>query len=387
MSSVEGRQKLASAARFEQKLQRPENQLSALRLLQALTVKEIYGVKKQLDSVEAELRELQESNTADAARNEAIEKQLEELQKDKESFRLLISEAEAGTQSTNDSLESLRTKVSDAYFKLTADNVRFSKDIKTLNKQFDHHQERLCNVEKSLDDFRAKLPKSEDVAKLNDILVRLEPIVKSACDKVDRVSTLTNDQRETLKEAVDGHARVRHFLDAFIPKQDEFFEFLDNLPKVTPSSTSAELPTGAARDEGNITQLLLPPSSGPQPPQTAVQMIEQYNHFSSSYRIKRPKSDARFIRQYLKKIDHRASWFIQIRLQQEYPELVEYLQSPEISRRTDVMIFINMVRLSWDHVKAIMRKINGKELFTLLEKTQEVPEIPVASGGVQITIS
>ena len=86
MSSVEERQKLARAARFEQKLQRPENQLSALRLLQALTVKEIYSVKKYLDSVEAELRELQESNTADAVRNEAIEKQLEELQKDKESL-------------------------------------------------------------------------------------------------------------------------------------------------------------------------------------------------------------------------------------------------------------------------------------------------------------
>ncbi|KAI2640542.1 hypothetical protein GGS26DRAFT_538590 [Hypomontagnella submonticulosa] len=387
MSSTIETQKLASAARFEQKLQRPENQLNAIRLLQALTVKEIYGAKRQLDSIEAEFCELQQSNIAGAVRNEGVEKQLEELRKDKESFRLLISEAEGGTKNTKDSLESLRTKVKDEYFKLTADNVRFTKDIKTLNKQIDRHQERLCSVEKSVGDFRAKLPRPQDITKLNDRLARLEPMVKSMYDKLDKVSTLTRDQREVFKEAVDNQARIRRFLDTFIPKQEDFLEFLDKLPKPAPSSTSNEYFTDVAVDGGNATRLFTLPSSGPRPPLRAVQMLEQYNHFSSSYRIKRPKSEARFIRQYLKKIDHRAAWFIQIKLQQEYPELVESLQRPETSNKTDVMIFISVDRLSWDHIKTIMRKINGKELFSLLETGQEEQGMSTTNKRLQITIA
>lgn len=96
-------------------------------------------------------------------------------------------------------------------------------------------------------------------------------------------------------------------------------------------------------------------------------MLEQYNHFSNSYRIKRPKSETKFIRQYLKKIDRKAAWYIQMKLQQEYPDLVEPLQRAETSNKMAVMIFVDISKLRWDHVKIIMRRINGKELFGLLE--------------------
>lgn len=367
MRTEEETQKLVSIARLEDKLQQPGNQLNALRLLQALTVKEVYEAKRQLELVEERFCKLQEANVAEGGRNEGIEKQLDELRKDKEGLRSLISEADATTQNTKDSLESLRTKVSDEYFKLTADNARFGKDIKTLNKQIDRHQEQLSTVESALEGFRSKLPKPQDIAILNDTLARLEPMVKSMYDKIDKVSTLTLEEKEALAEAISNQGRVRNFLDTFVPKQEDFFQFLEKLHEANSQAVSSESFLQGAVNEASFNHLSNPPSSGPQPPLKAVQMLEQYNHFSNSYRIKRPKSEAKFIRQYLKKIDRKAAWYIQMKLQQEYPDLVEPLQRAETSNKMAVMIFVDISKLRWDHVKIIMRRINGKELFGLLE--------------------
>lgn len=239
MRTEEETQKLVSIARLEDKLQQPGNQLNALRLLQALTVKEVYEAKRQLELVEERFCKLQEANVAEGGRNEGIEKQLDELRKDKEGLRSLISEADATTQNTKDSLESLRTKVSDEYFKLTADNARFGKDIKTLNKQIDRHQEQLSTVESALEDFRSKLPKPQDIATLNDTLARLEPMVKSMYDKIDKVSTLTLEEKEALAEAISNQGRVRNFLDTFVPKQEDFFQFLEKLHEANSQAVSS----------------------------------------------------------------------------------------------------------------------------------------------------
>ncbi|KAG4221554.1 hypothetical protein PC116_g29970, partial [Phytophthora cactorum] len=362
MRTAEETQKLVNAARLEDKLQQPGNQLNALRLLQALTVKEVCEAKKQLDLIEERYRKLQEANAAESVRSESLEKQLDELRRDKEGLRSLISEADAATENTKDSLESLRSKVSDECFKLTADNARFGKDIKTLSKQIDRHEEKLCTVEDALESFRAKLPKSQDIAALNSTLARLEPMVKSMYDKLDKVSTLSLEEKQVLVDAISNQSRVRNFLDAFVPKQEDFFQFLEKLHEENPQAVSSgkdklqqavrystapltwlskdSLLKGAI-NEASFSQLSNPPSSGPQPPLKAIQMLEQYNHFSNSYRIKRPKSEARFIRQYLKKIDPRAAWYIQRKLQQEYPGLVDPLQRAEVSNKTAVMISID----------------------------------------------
>ncbi|KAI1107779.1 hypothetical protein F4804DRAFT_347454 [Jackrogersella minutella] len=370
MHPTEETQRLVKAAGLEEKLQQPENQLNTLRLLQALTIKEIYSTKRQLDTIESDFTKLQEANVAGGSRNECIERQLEELRGDRENFRLLISEAEATTQNTKDGLEGLRTKVSDEYFKLTADNARFGKDIKTLNKYIDHHREKLCTVEKALESYQSKLPRSQEISKINETLARVEPLVKSIYEKLDTVSKLTHDQKEALAETINDQAQIRRFLDAFIPKQESFFRFLEKLADVNSSTMPSEFPRAGA-NEGDYNQLMNLSSSGPHPPQKAVLMLEQYNHFSNSYRIKRPKSEAKFIRQFLKKIDHRAAWLIQMKLQQDYPELVETLEQAETSNKTDVMIFLNMEKLSWNHVKIVMRRINGKELFSILETTED----------------
>ncbi|KAI0842108.1 hypothetical protein F5Y06DRAFT_168015 [Hypoxylon sp. FL0890] len=372
MRPMEQTQRLFDAARLDEKLQQPENQQNALRLLQALTVKEIYASKRKLDSIEDGLCKLQEANAANGISNEHVEKQLAELRKDQETVRLLISDTEKITHNTRDGLESLRAKVSDEYFKLTADNARFSKDIKTLNKQVDRHKEQISTVETALEKYRSKLPTPQLVTELNDAVARLGPLVKSVYEKLDTASTLSPDQKKAMSDMLNDQARIRQFLDAFTPKQEDFFQFLEKLPEMNSPTLSEESILNRAMDEGKTdSQLFNPTLSGPQPPLQAIQMLEQYNHFSNSYRIKRPKSEARFIRQYLKKIDHRAAWLIQMRLKQEYPDLVDELPHPETSKKTDVMISLNVDRLSWDHVKIIMRRINGKELFNLLEMNEE----------------
>ncbi|KAI0889939.1 uncharacterized protein GGS22DRAFT_194232 [Annulohypoxylon maeteangense] len=368
MQPTEETQKLVRAARLEEKLQRPENQLNALRLVQALTIKEIYGAKRQLDLIEVGFSKLQEASIAEGNRNGTVEKHLEELRRDRENFQLLISEAEATTKNTKDDLDGLRVKLRDEYFKLTADNTRFSKDIKMLTKQMDHHQEQVSTVEKAVEDFRSTLPNPQDITTITETLARIEPMVKSLYEKLDSVSRITLDQKQALEETISDHARIREFLEGFIPRQDDFFQFLEKVPEMI-SSGDLSL-NGMANDE-NSSQLANFSTSCPQPPQKAVLMLEQYNHFSHSYRIKHPKSEARFIRQYLKKIDHRAAWLVQIKLQQEYPDLVEPLQFPEISNRTDVVIFLDIEKLTWNHIKIIMRRINGRELFNLLEMAEQ----------------
>lgn len=369
MRSREETERLTKVARLEGKLQRPENKLNALRLLQVLIVKEIHNAKTQMGLIEARFEKLQEAHAVEGIRNEAIEKQLEEVRKDKASFSLLLSEAKTTTQDTKDGLESLREKVSDEFFKLTADNARFSKDIKTLNRQVGCHQGRLGVVEEALDGFCAKVAESrEEVTKLNDTLSRLEPMVKSMYGKLDGISSVTMDQKEALRETVNDHARIRQFLDSFVPRQEEFFHFLEKLPEANSSAALGESLWGNSNHPASSA------SFTPQPPPKAHQMLEQYNHFSSSYRFKRPKSEARFIRAFLKKIDHRAAWLIQIKLHQEYPDLACQLEGgAEISRKRKVIFFISFERLCWEHVKAIMRGIDGKQLFKLLE-AEEGPD-------------
>ncbi|KAI1808303.1 hypothetical protein F4811DRAFT_291054 [Daldinia bambusicola] len=374
MRTAEETQKLVNAAKLEDKLRQPGNQLNALRLLQALTVKEVFEAKRQLDLIEERFCKLQEVEAAGNLRSEGFEKQLEEIRRDKEGIRALISDADTATQNTKDSLESLRSKVSDECFKLTADNARFGKDIKTLSKQIDRHQEKLCHVEEDIKYFRSKLPKTQDLAALNDTLARLEPMVKSMYDKLDKVSTLTLQEKQSLADAISEQTRVRSFLDAFIPKQDNFFQFLDKLHEAnSQAAVSSESLLKTAVDEASLNHLSsnppLPSSSGqsPQPPLKATQMLEQYNHFSHSYRIKRPKSEPRFVRQFLKKIDPKAAWYLQAKLRGEYPDLADLLPRPETSGKTAAAISIDVSRLRWEHVKAVMRRIDGKELFRLLE--------------------
>ncbi|KAI1416049.1 hypothetical protein F5Y13DRAFT_206980 [Hypoxylon sp. FL1857] len=372
MRSMEETQRLFSAAKLEEKLQQPENQQNALRLLQALTVKEIFAVKRKLDSIEGGLCKLQEANVARGISNESVENQLENLRKDQESLSVLISETDTTTHDTKDDLESLRAKVGDEYFKLTADNARFSKDIKTLNKQVDRHKEQICTVETALGNFRSQLPEPQQITELNDTVARLGPLVTSVYEKLNTACVLTLDQKKAMTEALNDQARIRQFLDAFTPRQEDFFQFLEKLPEMNSPTMSEESILNRAMDESRTgSQLFNRTLSGPQPPLKAIQMLEHYNHFSNSYRIKRPKSDARFIRQYLKKIDHKAAWLIQMRLQQEYPNLVDILPHAETSNKTNVMIFINVDKLSWDHIKIVMRRINGKELFNLLGMTSE----------------
>ncbi|KAI1404666.1 hypothetical protein F4819DRAFT_483390 [Hypoxylon fuscum] len=377
MRSAEETQRLSKAARFEDKLQRPKNQLSVLRLLQILTVKEVYGAQEQIALIEAGFRKLQEANAAEGVQNEAIEKQLDELRKDNEGFHQLLSEAEATAKDSKDNLESLRQKVSDEYFGLTADNARFSKDIRTLNKQIDRHWEKVGSVQRAIEYFGSKLPRShEEIIKLSDTLARLEPMVTSMHEKLDGVSTLASDQKEALVETINDQARIRHFLDAFVPRQDKFFQFLEKLSEMNSPALSTEslLETIATRGDRQRSQSI---SLGSQPPLKALQMLEQYNHFRSSYRLKRPKSDVRFIRSYLKKLDFKAAWLIQTKLHEEYSDLVDILDNPEKSNKTDVVIFISLDKLCWDQVKLIMHRINGKELFDLLEAEHVQLDIPV----------
>ncbi|KAI1469940.1 uncharacterized protein F4812DRAFT_420940 [Daldinia caldariorum] len=372
MRTAEETQKLVNAAKLEDKLRQPGNQLNAVRLLQALTVKEVFEAKRQLDLIEERFCKLQEANAAEGVRSEGLEKQIVEIRRDKEMLRSFLSEAEAATRNIKDGLESLRSKVSDECFKFTADNVRFGKDIKTLSKQIDRDHEKLGRVEEDLENVRASLPKTQDLAALNDTLARLEPMVKSMYDKLDRVATLTFREKQALTDAISEQAHVRNFLDAFIPKQDDFFQFLNKLHEAnSQAAVSSESLLNGAVNEASFAQLshpLPPPSSGlPQPPLKATQMLEQYNHFSSSYRIKRPKSEARFVRQFLKKLDPRAAAYMQRKLRQEYPDLARLLPRAETSPKTAVVFSVDVGNLRWEHVKTVMRRIDGKELFSLLE--------------------
>ncbi|KAI2629715.1 hypothetical protein GGR54DRAFT_635896 [Hypoxylon sp. NC1633] len=377
MRSVEETEKLAAATKLQEKLQRPENQLNVSRLLQVLTVKEIHAAKRQMSLIEDGFRKLQETSAAEGIRNESIDRQLEELRRDKEGFQQLISEAEATTQKTRDDLGNLRTKVTDEYFKLTADNVRFTKDIKTLGKQIDHHQEQFSTVENAIERLRSTLPEPQEMTKLNETLSRLEPMVRSVSEKVEKVSGVTDYRKESFMEFISDQGRIRTFLDAFIPKQERFFQFLDKLPELDSHTASYELSLNESMNGVNASYLSNSLTSGPQPPPKAHQMLEHYNHFSSSYRLKHPKSEARFIRAYLKKLDHRAAWFMQWKLHQEYPNLVNFLEHGETSNKTDVVIFINLDKLHWDHVKSTMRRIKPNELFSLLETDQGELDIPV----------
>ncbi|KAI1780009.1 hypothetical protein F4818DRAFT_437302 [Hypoxylon cercidicola] len=362
MPSSEETQKLSKDVRLMEKLRQPENKFNALRLLQLLTVQEVYSAKERVSSIESEFRKLQEANVAGGARDEGIEERLEELRKDMDVFRLLLSEVDTTTENIKTDLETVRGKVHDEFFRQKVEDTRFNKDIKVLNKEIDHHHAKISLVEKSIEDVRSKVTGCHEIAKLSDKLARVESLVTTMQAKLDSGSTLASDQKKALAETLEEQARVRQYFNAFTPKQEKFVEFLDKFieARAIPSESFPQTMV----DEG------------PEPPAKASQLMDQYNHFKTSYRLKRPRSEPRFIRAYLKKIDPVSSWYIQRMLLEANPDLVSVLENKETSNKTDVVIFINLDKLSWDHVKTTMHHMDTNKLFSLLESEHVELDIP-----------
>ncbi|XXG94677.1 translation initiation factor eIF4A [Hypoxylon texense] len=372
MPSAKETQRVAEDVRLLQMLRQPENKLNTLRLNQLLTVKELYGAKERISRIESEFRKLLDSSIVGGSRDE-IEKRLKEIREDNERLHLLVSEVDPSVQNTKASLATIRGKISDEYFRQTAENARFNKDIRDLKKELELQHVRLDPIEKAIEDLRSTVPGPHEITKLSDRLAQLESIVKSMQEKLDNGFTLTSDGKEALAETVQDQTRVRQSFSAFTPKD---LGYLEKLTEAGSAANTHKPHPQATADEGNMERL---PSSiplGPQPPPKALQLLERYNHFSSSYRLKRPKSESRFIRAYLKKIDHVSSWYIQKRLLEEHPNLVNVLEKVETSSSTDVKIFLNLEKLNWGQVKTIMRRLNCEELFSLLETQQAELKIP-----------
>ncbi|KAI0176307.1 hypothetical protein GGR52DRAFT_354774 [Hypoxylon sp. FL1284] len=363
MSSQEERQKrLSKQDDLTGKLGLPVNKLNSIRIFQLLKAKEVYSAKERMGIIEAGFRKLQEAFEAGGACNENIQQQMEELKRDNEGLRQILSTVDTTVQDTRASLADLRGKVSDKLFKQTAENCRFTKDIRVLVHEIRHLHASHGSVEKNLKRFHHQIPNPHDIAQLDNKLTWLESVVQARLD--------SSGQRETLEDITNIQDPLRQSLGAFTPRQERFVSLLGELTE------ASEISFHTTANEDDWGQFPNPVSAGPQPPPKAVRLLDRYNHYSSSYRLKRPRSESKFIKAYLKKIDRVSAWFIQKRLLEEHPGLVRVLEDVERSHSTGVVIFISLNNLRWEQVKNTMRRVDSKELFSMLETEDVELDIP-----------
>ncbi|KAI1083219.1 hypothetical protein F5B20DRAFT_577604 [Whalleya microplaca] len=375
--------------------QEPEEaqiQLDWNQLSQAWTLKSIKCMLHKLDLMEGMMRDIQGAKAAET---------LEELQKDVESLRKLYHDVEPGVRTTNKSLQVLNDQVNYHYRHLNENIGKAGEKIESVTDTLHRQQKHIDITQESIKATQSSVSAQEEEMKiLNDSLIEVTRSVQSLDDKLgslhktfEQKSMVASEEKEIIENLVDGQAQFQDSLNRLAPFQERLLQFLE--PPLIPNSPVNQNDPRPEKPISNndATMSKAPTCLGRRsPPAAAKQMLEKYAKFRKSYMAHRPKSEARFIRGYLRKLDSRIAWFIQKELQKDYPDLVEVLET-ETWSKTGAAIFINVDKLSWQHVKDTMHRTNYKPLYDLLDrdldgiakllplKRQETDLIPLGSNN------
>ncbi|OTB08819.1 hypothetical protein M426DRAFT_262265 [Hypoxylon sp. CI-4A] len=208
-----------------------QNEGKCSKLLLAITVMNLSRLEEKFKGVEADLITLQEKSLTQGESNENIDTQLKEL-------RTCKSHWEASPKSCKDYLDRLRSEVTDQYTNLNADTARNSQEMKTLEKQLDHHEGLVTKLEKKIDDFLTMLPRGQDVAaEMIKAVSNLLMTMKPQPGDVQTGLMAVVDQKAELENAISDLEQNRTSLENFESNRDAFSEFLENLHSPSSSVT------------------------------------------------------------------------------------------------------------------------------------------------------
>ncbi|KAI5926816.1 hypothetical protein F4810DRAFT_489843 [Camillea tinctor] len=351
MGSNEESQKLARAAKLNAMLQEPENRIKASSIIQALLVYNVHSTQKDLERIDGEIQKIRDNCAAQGNYRQDFAEKQEELRKDIEGLRLLISESGGLAQTHGDKLGALSEKVNSFYSQQTTQNTKLGEDIEFVTRTINDYQQDFDRMRKKIEDleFGRITPQKEEIEKLRAALEDM----KSETDRLRKELSQTptdgqKQQQETLQGIMRQQEQSSQFFEQLSLKQAAFLDFLQKLAansiEADDRAGEAQVNKPAASPTPSPTPTLTPaPTSTPTTPATApissptatptptsastssraqqqpvapevVKFWKTFCRYRKSYRARAPRSEASFVRYFLKNLDAAAASFVQTRL-------------------------------------------------------------------------
>ncbi|KAH9908926.1 hypothetical protein F4778DRAFT_776094 [Xylariomycetidae sp. FL2044] len=384
-------------ARVKAIINKPKFPTMAPEVLTLYTLAEMKAEKTRLDSCYRDLHQMQHNLVAQGESCDHVNEALQEIRATTEGLQLSIANArqkiENSYSETEKTVEELRQHVSQTFAEQTAKLAEHGQSINTVHSL----TQRLIKVESSLD-------RNEQ---------RYENLSFTQQESVTQLATLTHDLAEHKTELAKMGADIpgkREIIQVLMEDIDHVKEFQERLklnsqssgdsfigePEVPGSSAPQEdLPAIIGNDEQqppkNLADLqkpeassaenpgvLQPSASQPNPPvdtgsndqqapikiplPEAEKVAQRFFSFKRKYRRENPADEPGFIRYFLGSIDPRGAWFIQRKLWDFNPELVHLRHAERKSTVSEVVYYISMSKLKWNHLVKAMHTIDGAEL-------------------------
>ncbi|KAI1637380.1 hypothetical protein F4809DRAFT_326312 [Biscogniauxia mediterranea] len=358
MGSIEESQKLARAARLNAMLQEPENRIKASSIIQALLVYNVYSTQKDLERIDGEIQKIRDACAAQGDYRQDFAEKQEEIRKDVEGLRTLVSESGGLVQTHGNDLGALSEKVNTFCSQQTAQNTKLSGDIGVVTQTIDNYQQDFDKISKKIENHESAMVSSqkEDIEKLKAAIEDM----RTETDRLrGELSQVPADNQTQQQEALEGIMRQQEqssqFFEQLALKQGAFLDFLQKLaatnnhaeagrteetgasipaaasstPSPTPTPTltiaSTPTPTPSPTPTAAAPAPVFSSSSSPAPaaavgaagqPASAevLRFWKTFCRYHKSHRARAPRSEASFVRYFLKNLHPAAAAFVRARL-------------------------------------------------------------------------
>ncbi|KAI1501788.1 hypothetical protein F5X99DRAFT_191903 [Biscogniauxia marginata] len=402
MGSTEEGQRLARAAKLNLMLQEPDNRTKASSIVQALLVYNVCNTQKELERIDGEIQRIRDVCAAQGDhRREFAEKQ-EEIRRDVDGLRLLVSEAGGIAQTHGDDLGALTEKVNSLCSEQTTHTAKLSRDIQFMAQTIDSCQQDFDRARKTIEEHELArvAAQREEVEKLRAAIEDMRTETDRLRQELSREPTSSQKQQEALDDIVRQQEQSSQFFEQLASKQGVFLDFLEKLPVGPPDlldsaaggggtdKPATTTPTTTSTPPTTITPSASTSTSAPAPTNTAqpvsaevVRFWKTFCRYRKSYRARAPRSDESFVWYFLKNLDPRAAAFMRGRLGREHPDVVR----PPGRGSRDVFsisdegeVFVSD-GLAWHHVEQTVHNLDMRELQDAVAKTSSSPLSPDAA--------
>ncbi|KAI0594438.1 hypothetical protein F4775DRAFT_573756 [Biscogniauxia sp. FL1348] len=411
MGSIEESQKLARAAKLNAMLQEPENRIKASSIIQALLVHNVYNTQKDLERISEEMQKIRDACAAQGDYRQDFAEKQEEIRKDVEGLRTLVIESGGLAQNNGADLGALSEKVNSLYSQQTSQNAKLSGDIGFVTQTIDNYQQDFDKMRKKIEDYE-----SARVSSQKGELERLRAAIEDMRTETDRLrgelSQVPVDNQRQQQGLLEGIIRRQEqssrFFEQLALKQGTFLDFLQKLaatnnnaetgrteetgaskpaavsstpspspstaPTLTITSTPTPTPTPAPAPTPTVAASPSLVSSSPAPATTSaggqpvsaevLRFWKTFCRYRKSYRQRAPRSEASFVRYFLKNLDPAAAAFVRARLlpPQQTPEAMGNGSQGGMVVVTSSSSSGSGPYLAWDQVEKTVRGLDMREL-------------------------
>ncbi|CAJ2501819.1 Uu.00g046720.m01.CDS01 [Anthostomella pinea] len=366
------RRRDAKRANIEHLLQAPNNRSELKSLLPIFTAQRVEGIVRDFASHAAENQQLLNRVDAHDAYHQEISKDLEGIHADCQSLAPLVSQCQVSIQTLDASLETLDNRMSEK----SANDAKHAADLKSTDKVVRTLHEQADHMQKQLDKAHHDQAKLLDAAKIADAsLTRLDAKLEDASREFNKVSS---ELKAGMAQTARDYEGVHKFLQRLLPMEEQLFQLLDK-HVMSDVSTVPEPPTQTTPDMGDehdaptnmVVDRDAPSNDGDENDVPDIHAFNEiYDVYRKSYKERKPKSDAKFIKSLLRNCDPIIAHLWQEVLLQSFPHRVTLVEHDSLYARRHDVIFTKFETFSWKQFQAALYKMELVEMQRAIDEVK-----------------